>query len=39
MFSNLSNNIVAALAAIVTAAVFVGASIGPVANSAVALIA
>lgn len=34
MFTNVSNNFAAALAAIVSATVFIGASIGPAINNA-----
>lgn len=39
MFSNISNNVTAAFAAILSAAVFVGASVGPAVNNAASLVA
>jgi hypothetical protein len=38
MFTNVSNNIAAAFAALVSAAVFVGASVGPAINNAGSLV-
>ncbi len=39
MFSNVSNNVAAAFAAILSAAVFIGASVGPAINTAGTLVA
>ncbi|PIX67062.1 MAG: hypothetical protein COZ43_03400 [Sphingomonadales bacterium CG_4_10_14_3_um_filter_58_15] len=39
MFSNVSNNISAAVAAIFTAAIFVGASVGPAVSHAASVVA
>ena len=38
MFSNVSNNVAAAFAAILSAAVFVGASVGPATNTAASMV-
>ncbi len=38
MFTNISNNIAAAFAAIVSAAVLIGASVGPAINNAGSLV-
>ncbi len=38
MFANVSNNITAAFAAFVSAAVFIGASVGPAINNAGSLV-
>ncbi len=38
MFTNVSNNITAAFAAFVSAAVFIGASVGPAINNAGSLV-
>ncbi len=39
MFSSVSNNVAAAFAAILSAAVFIGASVGPAVNAAGSLVA
>lgn len=38
MFSNVSNNLTAAVAALFSAALFVGASVGPAVNNAASIV-
>ncbi|MEP2988293.1 MAG: hypothetical protein ABJL11_01155 [Parasphingorhabdus sp.] len=39
MFSSVSNNVAAAFAAILSAAIFIGASVGPAINTAGSMVA